>query len=142
MYMFLRAEQIQNAVSLGELIISPFTEQNLKPASYTLTLGEILVVADTREEVRIEGGGYRLQPGSFILGKSQEHLNLNGKFLCLLGTRGSIAQLGVDAVQSSSIAEPDTDAKLTLEIVNHGPKEVLLTAGMPIVKAIFCQLKD
>ncbi len=58
--MFLSRKQIQLAQEAGDLVISPFSEQMLKPASYTLTLGNVLIDAVTGEEIGITAQGFVL----------------------------------------------------------------------------------
>ena len=135
--MFLNKEKIKIAIETGKLSISPFVENNLKSASYTFTLNSSLKNPYTGKETQINEDGHRLSPGEFILGYTEEILDLKNNFLCVLGTRGSIAQKGIDAVQSSIIAEPDTNNRLILEIVNNSSEDFLLFSGMNIVKGIF-----
>ena len=135
--MFLNKEKIKAAIDTGKLSITPFKENNLKSASYTFTLNSTLKNPHNGEETQISKDGYVLSPGEFILGYTEEVLDLKNNFLCLLGTRGSIAQKGIDAVQSSIIAEPDTNSRLILEIVNNSSENILLFPGMNIVKGIF-----
>lgn len=139
--MFLSSEKIKQAVNSGDLIIFPFFDENLKPASYNFTLDETLKDPLTGKEIIIPSQGYVLKPGSFVLGKTRERVNLKGNYLCILGTRSAFAQKGVDVLQSSTIAEPDTDGQFTLEISNHGPEEVIVFRNQKAVKGIFCKLK-
>jgi deoxycytidine triphosphate deaminase len=139
--MFLSAEHIKQAVATGELAITPFVEENVKPASYTFTLDSTLHDPVSNQEIVMADGGYVLPPGGFVLGKTAESLDLRGAFVCLLGTRGSTAQKGIDALQTSTIAEPDTNGQMKLEITNRGSQPVTLTAGMPMVKGVFGRLE-
>ncbi|MBI4121795.1 MAG: hypothetical protein HY461_00530 [Parcubacteria group bacterium] len=138
--MFLSGRQIKAAVESGELIISPFSDGNLKPASYNFTLDNVLKNPVSGEAISISSDGYKLAPGAFILGRTKESVNLNNKFLCILGTRSSLAQQGIDVLQSSSIAEPDTNGQLTLEITNRSSQPVMLVASERVVKAIFSRV--
>ena len=139
--MFLSSEQIKKAVKQSRLGIQPFSEKNLKPVSYTFTLGDILKNPNTGREIRIPEKGYKLPPGEFIIGQTTEHVKLYGNYICFLSTRSSLAQQGIDVLQSSTVAEPDTDGHLTVEITNHGPKKIILNRGMRIVKGIFSQVQ-
>jgi dCTP deaminase len=138
--MFLSAEKIKEAVAAGDLLISPFLENNLKPASYTFTLHHILKDVVTGSDIFMAAEGYVLEPGAFLLGKTAETIDLKNSYLCLLGTRSSIAQQGIDVLQDSTIAEPDTNGQFTLEIRNNGSKSVRLVPGMAIVKGIFSKI--
>src|SRR5690349_14544710 len=109
--MFLSSEKIKEAVKLGELEISPYSEIRVKPASYTFTLDKTIKDLSTGEEIVMALEGYVLEPGAFVLGKTVETVNLKNKYLLILGNRSSIAQQGIDTLQSSTIAEPDTNGQ-------------------------------
>jgi len=94
----------------------------------------------TGEEISIPLEGFILKPGAFVIGKTVETINLRNKYILILGNRSSLAQQGIDVLQSSTIAEPDTNGQLTLEINNNGPKTVYLMPGMGIAKGIFSEI--
>ena len=133
--MFLSSQKITEAIKDGRLDISPFCESNLKSVGYTLTLSEELIVGSNT--ISIPEEGFILQPGDFVIGRTIEVVNLNNSYLCFLSTRSSLAQQGIDVLQSSFIAEPNANNSFTLEISNNGKKEVVLKAGMKIVKVVF-----
>lgn len=138
--MFLTTTQIKQAIESDDLSITPFTEDNVKQVSYSFTLDAVLKDPNSGQEITIPTDGYTLAPGQFILGKTREIVNLNNKFLCILGTRSSAAQQGIDAIQSSSIAEPDSNTQFTLEISNQNSIPIVLIAGMKIVKGVFARV--
>jgi deoxycytidine triphosphate deaminase len=150
--MFLTKEQLKNLITAKEIEITPFDPANLKDASYTFTLGSKVKTLkevdslDSRrtplfDESEISEEGHELLPGAFAIFHTKERVTLKGKCVCLLSTRGSIAHMGLDAIQSSSFAEPDTDNEFALEISNNGLLPVRLYVGTPIVKGVFVSLK-
>jgi len=122
--MILSKNTIQEYLDQGKITITPFSDNNLKAASYTFTLST----------------DYSLEPGEFFVAKTLEHLCLSPKVACFLSTRGSIAQQGIDALQSSIFAEPDTNNPLTIELQNNSKTTIALSEGTPIVKGIFIQV--
>ncbi len=136
----------------GRLAIDPFLVANLKQGSYTFTLSPLLFrpkpqdivdLADPQvehEAIQMGMDGYVLEPGEFIVGFTQEKITLGPGLFCILGTRGSRAQLGLDVLQSSTLVEPGSDNQLALEICNHSKSRIRLRAGDRIVKGIFLQL--
>lgn len=148
--MILSSDAIKTAIQKDDLSIEPFNEQNLKPASYTFTLSEKILVAKKvpvinvgeceREEVIMGSDGFILNPGEFILGCTEEHISLNNKYGCFLSTRGSCAQVGLNVLLGSDFAEPDTDNCILLEIHNASGCPIKLEKGMKIVKGIFIPL--
>ena len=150
--MILSGAKIKECVKSGLLRIDPFAEGKLKDASYTFTLAsKILELGDNQtlqvdvkpkyQESLISKDGYILRPGEFILGFTREKLTLNGNYVCLLSTRGSCAQMGLNVLLSSTLAEPDTDNVQTLEIANTSKLPIILFCEMPIVKGIFMEVE-
>jgi len=103
--MFLNKEGIKEAVKRGDIGISDFNEENLKAASYVLTLK----LPDGQNTVELE-------PGKFILLETKEKITLNGKYCGLMITPASLARQGINVTQGSDLAEPDTDNTMILEI--------------------------
>ena len=89
------------------------------------------------QEELISTDGYVLEPGEFAIFYTQEKITLANDVLCLLSTRGSVAKLGIDMLQSSLVVEPGSDNVLALETYNHGPCSVRMMSGVPVVKGVF-----
>lgn len=149
--MFLSAQKVKELVESGEIQIEPFTIQNMKGASYTFTLGRKAKAIrakdflDSREdpdfdEFVISEEGYTLNPGQFVILYTKEKVNLNNTHTCILSTRATIAQMGLDVTQSSFFCEPDTNNQFALECTNRGSIPVKLYPGTKIVKGIFSKL--
>jgi len=150
--MFLSQKKLKKLILKHAIRIEPFISENLKLASYTFTLDDkvhILQAAGTIDptqkiqivEMVIPNNGFELKPGHFGLFFTREKVTLNNKYVCLLSTRSTIAQLGLDVAQSSIFAEPNTNNKFVLEIVNNGPFPIKLYPGIKIVKGIFSRLE-
>lgn len=123
--MILSSKSIEEAIAQGLIKIEPFNRESLKEASYSFTLqGEI-----------------SLQPGEFKVGLTKEKITLGPTVCCQLSTRGSIAQMGIDALQSSTFVEPGSDNQLKLEIKNNSSSLVTLPAGLLIVKGVFLEVR-
>ena len=146
--MILSRQKILDAVENNQIGIVPFVKENLKEASYTFTLGNKLKKLraskelDSRtdpnfDEVELSSEGYLLMPQEHILGATAESLSLKGRYACMLSTRATIAQMGLDVSQSSFYCEPDTDSVITLEISNSSGIPIRLYLGIKIVKGIF-----
>ncbi len=150
--MFLSGKDIEQLVKNKEIIIEPFDAGYLKGASYTLTLGSKYRILkakefiDSREDPEFEeytigNDGFELKPGSFAIFYTKEKVSLNNKFTCILSTRPTIAQMGLNVTQSSFFCEPNTDNQLALEISNNGSMTVRLHVGTKIVCGVFGKLK-
>jgi dCTP deaminase len=148
--MILTDHEISQLIEGKEIAISPFSQENLKDGSYTLTLGKRVLlpvkqeILDAREKAQFVekeiGEGIILNPGDFIVCFTEEKITLNGNVGCFLSTRSSLAQMGLNVTQGSMYAESDTDNVFALEISNHGVSPVRLTHGLRIVKAVFMRV--
>jgi len=127
--MFLSKKSILEAVQRGDIVISGFNEENLKSASYTLTLDAINGM-DSLE----------LKPSEFVLLATKEKITLNGKYCGLLITPATLAKQGINVTQGSDFAEPDTDNIIVLETSNSGNEPVVFKEGMRIVKIAFSEI--
>jgi len=143
--------RIEKLVEAKEISIDPFNTANLRDASYTFTLDERMKILknvpflDARhdpefDEFRISADGYVIQPDAFVVGFTREHVTLNGKYACLLSNRSSLAQMGLNTILDSTLAEPSTDGNFALEIYNAGSNPIKLFSGMAIVKGIFFEV--
>ncbi len=141
--MILSKQQIKKAVEVGEIKITPFNEELLKPASYTFTLGnKIRKLKEVGfEEFEIGQEGCLLKPGEFVICHTAETLKLGENVACFLSMKGALAQKGLDALQCEIFCEPGSeggfDGKLMLETSNRGPFPITLFSGTKIVKGIF-----
>lgn len=111
-------------ISEGKITIIPFDESLLKPASYTLRIGEAI----------------EIPPHGFLLAKSLEKLTLSPNIACMVFTKPSVAQQGVDMTLSSPFCQPDTDNLITFEISNRTDKVMKFEKGEPVATAVFLEV--
>lgn len=140
---------ITKAIDSGDIGIDPFNKENLRAASYTLTLGTTLYspqsvdFIDSRtddheyEEISLGEDGYLLEAGEFIISRTAEKITLSDKVAGFLATTGSRAQQGLDAILSSSFMEPGSDNHMACELHNVSKVPMRLFPGIRLVKAIF-----
>jgi deoxycytidine triphosphate deaminase len=151
--MFLSGTEIIKAIESDKITISHFDKENIKGASYTFTLDtkyKILKankILDSREDPEFEeftigNRGFELKPGSFAIFYTKEKVNLNNKFTCILSTRPTIAQMGLNVTQSSFFCEPNTNNQFALEISNNGPVTVIIYPGTKAVCGVFSRLAN
>lgn len=152
--MVLSAKAIQRSIEAGDIRIEPFEPGNLKPGSYTFTLDEKVrkprgtspfderrSVADW-EDVVMGEDGYVLEPGEFVIVYTKERIDIGPNILCILGTRAKNAQMGLDFLQTSTIAEPGHTGSFALETTNVSGRPIVIYPGMKAVKGIFLQVTD
>lgn len=153
-FMVLSEKDIREFLATGDIVIKPFTENGLKPASYTLSLGTVLlrplqcdlVKPDDPfveyEQITMGPGGYTVRSGEFLLGQVAEELSVSGNICCFLDARTSLARLGLNVLQGSTLVEPGQKGSFeTLEIINIGPSPIHIYPGLNVVKAVFQTLR-
>ena len=108
--MFLSDVDIIKAVQSGELIMKPFDEARLQPASYDIRLGNKFIIneesathiidpmnkiyAKTREIVLDDGEDFFLHPGISVLGTSKEYFG-SDHYMVQIGGKSSLAPIGL-----------------------------------------------
>ncbi|MEA3249038.1 MAG: hypothetical protein U9Q03_01625 [Patescibacteria group bacterium] len=143
--------EILKLVGAGKLFTDGFRPGNLSAqdtytfslgASFTKVFAHGLIDAGSRDDVRfitqrLAPEGETMHPGQFLHFKTAEILDLDARIICLLSTHRKMAELGLDFLQSSTLVQPGSKGRLTLETSNRGPCTVLLKPGLKVVKAMF-----
>jgi dCTP deaminase len=156
--MILSSIDILKSMDEKTLRISPFSEEQIRPASVIFHLGSkiknptddsIVNVQDEQsypvlgEEVIDGKDGYVLMPGSFILGSTIEKIGLSRSLAGTISTLTGLARLGMTAELSKFIS-PGFGEKLplplTLELVNFSNHPIRIFPGMRICHVIFYYL--
>ena len=156
--MILSDADIRKKIDSGKIIIQPFNESCLQPASYDLHLGtEFRVfklhstkIIDTKkpisgmmENVDIERSGYFvLHPGSFALALIEEVTGVDSRHVGRLEGKSSLARLGLIIHTTAGFLDPGNSLKLTLELFNASPLPIKLYPGMKIAQIAFEELSS
>jgi len=146
--MILSKQAIIAHIKNSAIGIEPFTEQNLKQASYTLTLGRVIRIAAEKKlrpdiagrsykDITMDEQGHVLEPGAFVPGSSREKITLPENICAMLSNRGTCARMGIDVTQSSFFIEPESDNVMVFEIKNNNVIPVTVFPEMQIAKCIF-----
>ncbi len=140
--------QIRRLVKSGELVIEPFDDSLVQPASYDLRLGgKILAsplgvdILGATIELNEKTPSYRVQPGQMVAIISAEVLGLPLDVCGRFGIRSEFARRGLDPFGGPQL-DPGFRGRLTLSLVNVGPEPVTLTRGMPMLSVEFNRLEE
>jgi dCTP deaminase len=140
--------QIRKAVLRHDLI-QGFREGNLNPASYDLTLSDMIStiewgVIDTTEvgeytldRTMVGGVGFLLEPGEFILAATNEVLSVPPTLCARVEGKSSLGRLGLAVHITAGFIDPGFHGSVTLEIANLQKNPVILHAGMRIAQVAF-----
>ncbi|MFZ5952022.1 MAG: dCTP deaminase [Candidatus Rifleibacteriota bacterium] len=147
-------EAILEEIKKGNILIEPFNEKMLGPASIDLHLSNAFRVfvhlpnelsmtddmdfkAATKGILVPEGGTLTIQPGQTVLGITKEKVSLGNGLSGWLEGRSRFARVGLLVHISASFMQPGISNHQVLEISNFGPIALKLIPGTPICQFIF-----
>jgi dCTP deaminase len=153
--MFLSDADIITAVKKGEIMLKPFFESRLQPASYDILLGNKFVVNDenstyfvdpakkiyakTREIEVKDGAEFILHPGVSVLGTSKEFFG-SDHYLIQVGGKSSLARVGLMIHNTAGLINPGHFLHITFELCNLNNVPIILRPGMEIAQLTFSKL--
>ncbi len=137
----------------GDLLVTPWQDRYLQPASIDLTLDhsflvpwrpygndqpsvDLLEVARTNfrhREVSDAESYFELGPQEFVLGSTIEHVAVSNKLCGFVSGKSSLARQGL-IVEAAGLVDPGFNGTLTLEIFNMSPWTVRLRPGMRVAQ--------
>jgi len=131
------------------LVIDPYEEDNVEPASVDLLLGSgFKRVVQTDEW---DTGAYDfvetdesvlIDPGEFVLATTKERVEIPDDIVAHVLGRSSLGRLGISVHQTAGYIDPGFEGQITLELSNHGPAPVRLHADDRICQIVFEELSS
>lgn len=152
---------IRRALREGRLEIDPVDESCIEPASVDLHLGRYvrrvtrpghesvqeplsLAEPDTAhieyEQCDLAEDTVTLNRGELLLATTHERVRLPDDWGAFVTGRSSLGRLGVSIHQTAGYIDPGFDGQITLELANHGPVPVELSADLRICQIMFEQV--
>ena len=157
--MILPDTKIEGMVESGEIVVdpSPDMETQLQPASLDVHLSNEFKSIDSATVLDMNSGvssgntnipenaieevytkKYRLEPGEFVLGSTEEYIEIPNGFVCRVEGRSSIGRLAVDVHATAGFVDPGFKGTITLEISNKNQNNpVILRAGRRFAQLVF-----
>ncbi|MEW1612308.1 MULTISPECIES: dCTP deaminase [unclassified Streptomyces] len=142
--MILTGPEISAAAADGRLRIAPFDQDQVNPNSYNVRLGPTLLtyttpVIDSHRpnptmDLRMDEGGFVLQPGELYLGHTLEEVG-SDSFVPLLFGRSSVGRLGLFVEITAPIGDIGFHGQWTLMLSAIRPLRVY--PGMKIGQIMF-----
>ena len=157
--MILTRDVILEEIRNGNIVISPFDDKNLGPASYDLALGGSLRIFIPRPKayevrddadfndlttlIQLDGSGYTMRPGETVLGVTVENITLATNIAGWLEGRSRFARLGLMVHISSPFMQPGINNREVLEIANLSATPLTIFPNTKICQFVFeyCQGK-
>jgi dCTP deaminase len=153
--MILTHDVILEEIKHGKIVIEPFDQSQVGPASVDLSLGnsfrrfkkqngEIYRVGENvdaslmTDPVEIGGNEYQLvEPGETVLGVTLEKVTLPPGIGAWIEGRSRFARIGLAVHITSAFMHPGVSNHQVLEITNLGPARLALIPGTKICQLIF-----
>jgi dCTP deaminase len=143
-------------VQAGRLVIDPFDERLVQPASVDLRLGREFRVfrnyrlpyIDVKQEMPHltelesidEVNPFILHPGEFVLAVTMERVEIPDDLVGRLDGKSSLGRLGLIVHSTAGFVDPGFKGRLTLELTNVANLPVTLYYAMPVSQISFSRL--
>ena len=147
---------IRRLVADGRIRVDPWDPAMVQPASVDLRLGSsfrvfhnhrvpVIDLADPptnlTELVEVEdAGSFVIHPGEFVLGRTQEWVELPDDVVARIEGKSSLGRLGLIVHATAGFVDPGWRGTLTLEITNLTRVPIVLWPGKPIAQLSFMTL--
>jgi dCTP deaminase len=147
---------IRRLVEEGRLVIDPWDPARVQPASVDVRLGRTFRVfhnhrvsaIDLRdpprnltEQVEVtDAEPFVIHPGEFVLGRTDEWVELPEDVVARIEGKSSIGRLGLIVHATAGFVDPGWKGTLTLEITNLTRVPIKLWPGLPVAQLSFMAL--
>lgn len=154
--MILSETDIAKYLEEGKIVVLPeFDRADIRPTGLRLHLAEEILVPPPGQTADLAGGsqlnfdpvrigpeGYRLRPGGFVLAATRESFQVSRDVVCYIEGRSTCARVGLIVHCTSSTIDGNYEApgRVTLEMANLGPFDVILRPGAAIALLTFIKL--
>ena len=154
--MILSDISIKKAIDEKRIIINPYSENDVQPASVDVHLSDTILIfknsvapyidlkdeiPDLTEEVKIKKDvPFILHPGEFALGSTLEKLTLSNDIVSRIEGKSSLGRLGLLIHSTAGFIDPGWDGNLTLELANVSRLPITLYYGMRIGQISFQEM--
>jgi len=151
--MVLSDVDIKKEVKAKRLVIKPFSDKSLQPASYDISLGSEFRILKNNQKAYLDikenfsefmelikipkGKPLIIHPGEFLLGTTVERFKLPSYLVAQLMGRSSVGRLGIIIHATAGFIDPGFEGQLTLEMANVANIPISLYTGMKIGQVSF-----
>ncbi len=151
--MILSDRTIKAKLKSKEIVIEPFSEEFLQPASYDLHLDKFFLIfnkesvgiVDVKDkpknlmkEIEVdEKEGFIIHPSEFVLANVKEITGVDSKHVGRLEGKSSLGRLGLIVHATAGFLDPGNKLRLTLELANVSPIPIKIYPGMKIAQIAF-----
>lgn len=140
--MILSDRDIVNLISNKRIKIIPYPQEEcIQPCSVDLHLGGELKTIRGKT-IDIMHDTYKLKPQEFILGSTEEYVEIPADICGQIEGKSSVARLGLMVHITAGYIDAGYNGNITLELFNASDKEFELESGLSICQLIFHALSS
>lgn len=142
--MILTGAEIAKQATRGRIRIEPFHRERCTTNSYDIALGRRLIIyreqvldprrQATYDEIEMDGAGFDLAAGDFVLGESAESFG-SDHYVPMIHAKSGIARLGLFVHVTADLIDLGFFGQSTLQL--HATLPVHIVPGMLIAQATF-----
>ena len=156
--MVLSDRSIRRLIAEGKIVIDPFDDSLMQPASLDVRVDRLFRVfrnsrypfIDVKSElegltelVEIVGDEpFILHPGEFVLGSTLERIALPDDLVARLEGKSSLGRLGLLIHSTAGFIDPGWDGHVTLELSNVANLPITIYPEMKIGQLSFVQMSE
>lgn len=139
--MILTDRLLKEAHERGEIVIDPFENSQVQPASYDLRIGEQGITTSGKRVVNLRETGYlAMEPGDVAIVTILERLQLSTLYAARLGLRSKYVRKGLIASMGLQV-DPGFSGELNVTLVNLTPQSITLPYKDDFVSVEFHKLE-
>ena|SRR5579862_5834306 len=132
--------QIRAALNDREIILDPFEDARIEPASYDARIGNWAFASSSKDKVNLkEKGLIVIEPGEFAVLETRERIELDNKTVAQIGLRSEYARRGLLMLSGPQI-DPGWIGILVVRVINLSPKPIALPYEAPFLTFQFFRL--
>ena len=151
--MILSDRSIKEYIAAGRIVLTPYDESLVQPASIDIRLdGRFRVFRNYRyscidpkavqqdltELIEVaDDEPFIVHPGEFILGNTVEHIKLGNDLVSRLEGKSSLGRLGLIVHATAGYVDPGFEGNITLELSNVANLPIRLYPGMKVGQLSF-----
>ncbi|HBC32316.1 MAG TPA: hypothetical protein DC024_13875 [Clostridiales bacterium] len=107
---------------------------------FDLKLGEQAFISDDSKPIILGENGYLvIEPGTFALLETEEHINMPQDLMGFIAVRFSFKKLGLVNISGFHV-DPGYKGKLIFSVYNAGPNDILMQRNRPVFMIFFANL--
>ncbi|MFP5256650.1 MAG: dCTP deaminase [Acidimicrobiia bacterium] len=154
--MILSDRSMREAIAAGRIVIEPFDESMVQPASidvrldrfFRVFLNHTMPVIDVKQNLEelthlvemTDDQPFVLHPGEFVLGATLERVTLPDDLVARVEGKSSLGRLGLLIHSTAGFVDPGWSGAITLELSNVANLPITLYPGMKIGQISFMQM--